>query len=249
MKLDLWYPNHKKHAYPLVLFAHGGGWISGFRNQPRNVTWCKFLASKGLATANIDYRLAVRNSMEDILEDYTDALHFVRENAVNLEIDKDRIVLMGLSAGGHLALLYASFYTFLEQSAKTEGIKGVAAYYSPSDLRDLFGKEQRSLFARFAAMATLKGSPNKRPSQYFYYSPIEWISERMVPTLVVHGKKDMIVPYTSSINFIKKLKSKNVPCKLMVHKEGGHGFENNMNDFKTMKILEYTIRFIKQTFK
>jgi len=37
LKLDIWYPNQKKHAYPLVFFAHGGGWISGFRNQPNNV--------------------------------------------------------------------------------------------------------------------------------------------------------------------------------------------------------------------
>ena len=245
LKLDIWYPNQIKHAYPLVFFAHGGGWISGLRNQPNNVSWCKFLASKGFATASIDYRLAVRNNMKIILTDYVDALDFVKNNAEKLRINKDDITLMGLSAGGHLALLYASFYTFINHDTRMKGIKGVSVYYSPSDLRDMFGKEQKSLIARFATMATLKGIPNKKPGLYSYYSPIEWISERMIPTLVVHGKKDMVVPYTSSINLISKLKSKNIPCRFLLHKEGGHGFETHLKDFRTIRILEETVRFMK----
>jgi acetyl esterase/lipase len=246
LKLDIWYPNQVKHAYPLIFFAHGGGWISGLRNQPNNVSWCKFLASKGFATASIDYRLAVRNNMEIILSDYADALDFVKNNAEMLRINKDRIVLMGLSAGGHLALLYASYYTFMNHETKMEGIKGVSVYYSPSDLRDMFGKEQKSIFARFATMATLKGIPDNKPGRYHYYSPIEWISERMITTLVVHGKKDTVVPYNSSIKLVSKLRSKNIPCRFLLHKEGGHGFETHLKDFRTIRILEETVRFMKR---
>jgi acetyl esterase/lipase len=249
LKLDVWYPSHIKHAYPLVFFAHGGGWISGFRNQPNNISWCKFLASKGFATASIDYRLAIRNSMDNILADYTDALNFVKGNAEELRINRDNIVLMGLSAGGHLALLYASYYTFMNHETKMKGVKGVSVYYSPSDLRDIFAKEQKSLFARFATVATLKGMPNSMPGLYYDYSPIEWISERMVPTLVVHGKKDMVVPYTSSINLARKLKSKKVPYKFLLHKEGGHGFETQLKDFQTIRILDETVRFMKRLVK
>jgi len=245
LKLDIWYPNHIKPAFPLVFFAHGGGWISGFRNQPNNVSWCKFLASKGFAAASIDYRLAMRNSMENILADYTDALDFVKNNAEELKVNKDDIVLMGLSAGGHLALLYASYYTFMNHETKMKGIKGVCVYYSPSDLRDIFGKEQKSLFARFATIATLKGMPDNRPDLYFYYSPVEWISERMIPTLVAHGRRDMVVPYTSSIHLVSKLKAKNIPCRLLLHKEGGHGFETHLKDFRTIRILEETVTFLK----
>lgn len=187
----------------------------------------------------------MRNSMENILTDYTDALDFIKNNAEWLRIDKNDIVLMGLSAGGHLALLYASYHTFMNHETKMKGIKGVSVYYPPSDLRDIFGKEQKSLFARFATIATLKGIPANKPSRYFYYSPIEWISERMIPTLVVHGKKDMVVPYRSSINLVSKLKSKSIPCRLLLHKRGGHGFETHLKDFRTIRILEETVRFMK----
>ena len=249
LKLDVWYPNQSKPVYPLVFFAHGGGWISGFRNQPNNVSWCKFLASKGFAAASIDYRLAVRSSMDHILRDYTDALDFIKDNAERLRVDKDHIVLMGLSAGGHLALLYAAYYTFMNHAPKMKGIKGVSVYYCPSDLRDVFVKGQKSLFARFATMAALKGMPHRKPELYYEYSPIEWISSRMVPTLVVHGKKDMVVPYTSSINLVRKLKAENIPYQFLLHKEGGHGFETHLKDFQTIRILDETVRFMKKLVK
>jgi acetyl esterase/lipase len=245
LKLDIWYPNKKGHAHPLVFFAHGGGWISGFRNQPKNVSWCKFLASKGFAAASIDYRYGIRNSMEEILTDYSDGLEFIKENAIKLRINRYKIVLMGLSAGGHLALLYASYYTYLNQTQKMEGIRGVCVYYAPSNLMDLFAKDNKSILARFATMTTLKGVPNTKSDLYYYYSPIEWISERMVPTAVVHGREDTLVPYKSSVNLVRKLKAKKVPCKFFLHKRGGHSFETHLRDFQTVRILEETVRFIK----
>lgn len=246
VKMDIWYPDRSKDLYPLVLFAHGGGWISGFRRQPNNVSWCKFLAAKGFVTVSIDYRLAIRNDMEAILTDYADALDFVKTNAEELRINKDNIVLMGLSAGGHIALLYAAYHSFMHNEKEMKGIKGVSVYYTPSDLRDIFGKEQKSLFARVAAITTLKGVPGNKPALYGYYSPIEWISERMLPTLVVHGKKDIVVPYISSVKLVRKLKSKNIPCRFLLHKNGGHSFESHLKDLKTIIILEETIRFMKR---
>jgi acetyl esterase/lipase len=185
------------------------------------------------------------NNIAAILTDYSDALDYIRENAEELRIDKDDIFLMGLSAGGHLALLYASYNTFMNHKMKMKGIRGVSVYYSPSDLRDIFAKEQKSLFARFATMTTLKGIPKNKPDLYSCYSPIEWISERMIPTLVVHGRRDMVVPYASSIGLVSKLKSKKVPCRFLLHRTGGHGFETHLKDFRTIRILEETVRFMR----
>ena len=96
--------------------------------------------------------------MEDILSDYTDALDYVRDNSEKLSLDRDNIVLMGLSAGGHLSLLYSTYYTHNDNKDRMEGIKAVVAYYSPSDLNDIFVSENKSLFAKFATKQTLKGS-------------------------------------------------------------------------------------------
>ncbi|NLX62828.1 MAG: alpha/beta hydrolase, partial [Tissierellia bacterium] len=176
LKLDLWLPS-AKGKYPVVFFCHGGGWISGFRNQPNNVSWCKYLASKNLAVVSIDYRYGYKNTMEDILSDYSDALEYIKKNHEALSIDKDKIVLMGLSAGGHLSLLYSTYYTKTENMERMEGIKGVVAYYAPSDLRDIFKADNKSIFSRFATKKTLKADPEEKEDIYRYYSPITYLSK------------------------------------------------------------------------
>lgn len=246
LKLDVWYPKIIQERYPVVFFAHGGGWVSGFRNQPNNVSWCKFLASKGFLAISIDYRYGFNNTMDDILSDYTDALNFVRKNCKTLKADIDRIVLMGLSAGGHLALLYSAYYSYNKALEYLKGIKGVVAYYAPSDLKDIFSKDSKSLFAKFATMATLKGNPKKIEEIYEYYSPINWISKRMLPTLVVHGKSDVVVPFKSSVKLVEKLKENGVKHGFLIHRTGGHTFEFELRDLQTVRIIEQTVRFIRR---
>lgn len=245
LKLDLWLPSNKK-KYPVVFFCHGGGWISGFRNQPNNVSWCKYLASKNLAVVSIDYRYGYKNSMEDILSDYSDALEYVKKNHEALCINKDKIVLMGLSAGGHLSLLYSTYYTKTKNKDKLEGIKGVVAYYAPSDLRDIFKADNKSIFSRFATKKTLKADPQKKEDIYKYYSPITYLSKNMIPCLLVHGKEDQVVPFNSSVKFARKLKEYNIKYRFLVHKKGEHSFDTRRKDVSTVNILEGTLRFIRK---
>ena len=160
LKLDLYYPARMGDKNPLIYFAWGG-WISGFRNQPNNVSWCRFLASRGFMVASIDYRYGLTNSMEDILRDYGDGLQFLRDRAEELKIDRDNIILMGLSAGGHLSLLYAAYNSFLELEDRIKGIRAVVAYYAPSNLKDIFDKGNKSLFAKFGTARTLDGKPTE----------------------------------------------------------------------------------------
>jgi len=252
LKLDCFYPKERRECYPVVFFAHGGGWISGFRNQPNNVSWSKYLASKGMAVVSIDYRYGINNSMEDILEDYSDALEFVRERAKMLRLDSEKMALMGLSAGGHLALLYAAYYTSpcskipaKEKTRRMNGIQALVAFYAPSDLKDIFEKDNKSLFARFATRTTLKGLPTESRDVYRYYSPIYWVSQCFPPVFLAHGKNDTVVPCRSSIKLAKKLKACAVDYRFYVHKKGDHAFEFVFKDFKTIKILESTVNFLK----
>lgn len=245
LKVDIWYPNESASCYPLVLFAHGGGWISGFRNQPNNISWCKYLASKGFVSASIDYRFGFRNDLGDILSDYDDALKYLRKNAKELQIDPKRIILMGLSAGGHLSLLYSSYYSYMEDERRMDGICGVVAYYAPSDLTDLLSPESKSLFAKYATVKTLKGRPDGKEEEYRYYSPIYWISQNMPPTLIVHGKDDKTVPFSSATKLVKELKEYDVKYELFVHTTGDHCFEMNSKDFQTVKILNRTINWMR----
>ena len=175
--------------------------------------------------------------------------YFMLSASPSIEIDKNNIVLMGLSAGAHLALLYSSYNTFMEDEISMKGIQSVVAYYPPSDLKDLFTNDNKSLFARFSVRRTLKGTPTSEEEIYKNYSPISWISEKMIPTLVVHGKLDTVVPFDSSVRLIKKLKSLNVPSAFLVHSKGFHSFDTILKDYTTINIIKKTIRFIKSSIK
>ena len=247
LKLDLWLPGNEKR-YPVVFFCHGGGWISGFRNQPNNVSWCKYLASKNFAVVSIDYRYGYKNSMENILSDYSDALEYVRKNHDKLSIDINNIILMGLSAGGHLSLLYSTYYTKTENKEKMEGIKGVVAYYAPTDLRDIFKTDNKSIFSRFATRQTMKANPKSKEEIYNYYSPINWVSNNMIPCLLVHGTLDNVVPFNSTVKFSQKLKENNIKHTLLVHKNGKHSVDTRLKDITTINILERTVSFIREAF-
>ncbi|MBE6083408.1 alpha/beta hydrolase [Acidilutibacter cellobiosedens] len=249
LKMDIWYPqNFGETKYPLVFFCHGGGWISGFRNQKNNVSWCKYLASNGLCVSSIDYRYGLKSSMNDILFDYTDALDFIKYNSEKLKVDKEKIVLMGLSAGGHLSLLYSAYNSYRKDKEKMEGIKGVVAYYSPSDLKDIFTPENKSLFARFSTKKTLKVDPKSKNEILDSYSPINWVSSNMIPCFLAHGKEDDTVPYSSSQKFYDKLKENGINCYFLTHDKGGHSFDSTFKDDQTVYILNETLNFIKSLF-
>jgi len=226
--LDVYFPKEKSEH--LILFAHGGGWISGYRRQPNNVSWYRFLVSKGFIVATIDYRYGFLNEIEQLVEDLSDAYNFVKNN-----INVKKISLMGLSAGGHLALYFG-----LKHKVKLENI---VSYYSPCDLLDIWKSE--SLFARFAVSTTLKRLPSKSKDVYKYYSPISYVEKGVVPILLVHGMKDKVVPYISSVKMYKKLRCFSNKAKLLLHPFGDHGFEFILKDEKTKSILLKTVDFLK----
>ena len=250
LKLDIWYPEKQSTNHPVVFFCHGGGWISGFRNQPNNVSWCKYLASKSFAVISIDYRYGYKNTMGDILSDYTDALEFVKENSLDLSIDNsDRITSHSSESTSNTEVRssdLSTYYSYNNDSEKMAGIKGVVAYYAPTDLNYIFISENKSIFAKFATKQTLKDSSVAKDEIYDYYSPINWVSENMIPTLLAHGKLDTTVPFKSSFEFAKKLKEYNIKYRFLVHKKGGHSFDTKLKDISTINILERTAAYIKK---
>lgn len=243
LKLDIYYPTKKRELYPAIFFAHGGGWISGSRKLSSVTTWSKFLASRGFSVIAIDYRYSYFHSYEELIQDSSAALDYIRNNSNHLKIDKNKIVLMGTSAGGTLSLYYAAFNTFYNNLSAMKGIKGVIAWYAPADLLDLWRVD--SLFARVAVVTTMKGSPNRKIEDYKMYSPINYVSTRMCPTLLVHGEKDTTVPVESSKKLYKKLKEQGVQAKLLIHPDGNHSFELDLKDFLTIKYVERTVSFAK----
>jgi acetyl esterase len=89
-----------------VLFAHGGGWVTGSRDSRDRL--CRMLANGiGAVVCAVDYRRAPECAHPAALDDYDAAWHWCREEARALGADPDRMAVCGDSAGGHLAVAIA----------------------------------------------------------------------------------------------------------------------------------------------
>ena len=92
---------------PLILFVHGGGWRIGSREASVHTKPAHF-TSQGYAFASVGYRLLPDAPVETQAADVAAGLAYMREEAGRLGYDPDQIILMGHSAGAHLAALVAT---------------------------------------------------------------------------------------------------------------------------------------------
>ena len=107
-KYDVYLPDNRSDA-PIIVMIHGGGWASGDK-QDDNVAAAKagYWVAKGYVFVAINYRLLPKKDPLIQAADVALAIANIQKNAGNWSADKNKIVLMGAGAGGHLAALLSS---------------------------------------------------------------------------------------------------------------------------------------------
>ncbi len=137
---DLWLPPEQIEASGLaVIYAHGGAWRLGDKDMGTR-PFFRRLAGQGHAVMDIAYSLAPQATIPDMVADLQRAIRWLRENGPAHGANPAQIVLMGGSAGGHLALLtaYAGSRPALKLDDSADlTVDGVVAFYPPVDLASL----------------------------------------------------------------------------------------------------------------
>lgn len=141
--IDLWLPDPVPAApVPLVIFIHGGGWSMGSKDKTTGAAKILHFTGRGTAFASVGYRLVPRVRVEDQAADVASAIAHLLHAVPDLPIDLRRIVLMGHSAGAHLAALVGTDPAWLAaEGIGLDAIGGViavegAAYDAPLQIRD-----------------------------------------------------------------------------------------------------------------
>ena len=139
---DLWQPKPGQWRSGLaIIYTHGGAWRYGNKDMMTRPQF-KHLARQGHVILDIDYSISEDTPIEEMVRETKQALLWMKQHAGNYGVDPDKIVLMGGSAGAHLALLTA--YTpghpaFQPRHvAGDESVRGVIAYYPPVDFHQLY---------------------------------------------------------------------------------------------------------------
>tara|TARA_R110002049_G_scaffold309298_2_gene520493 strand:- start:16908 stop:17480 length:573 start_codon:yes stop_codon:yes gene_type:complete len=167
----------------------------------------------------VEYRLVDVAPAPAAIEDIRCVLIYLYKHAETLNIDTNKIVIMGGSSGGHLALmagLLGNENRFDTHCPFDHNIK-VAA------IIDKYGVTDLAPLAYWKSAKNWLGNEYKNNVFIESISPLHYVSEQNPPTFIIHGDADPIVPYQQSVLLFKKLKQHGVKTEFMTLKDGEHG--------------------------
>lgn len=239
--LDLYRLAAAAEPQPLVLVVHGGSWNGGSKRQLPAIN--RWLAAQRYTVASINYRKAPKFPYPAAIDDVFAAIDFLRANAQELRVDASRIVLIGRSAGGQIALSAA-------YSRRDPAIRGVVSFYAPTDLVLGYEKPSRRsvLDAKRVLEDYLRGTPTEQPDLYAAASPVRHVNDTTPATLLIQGELDPIVWPAHSELLAARLKEAGRPHLYLSLPWATHGCDANLAG-PSGQLSLYTIeRFLASLF-
>lgn len=224
---DLYIPTGKGSSPGLILYIHGGAWTSGDKSDYKQ-TIKDVAANHGYAAASVNYRfLSGSVTMAEILADLNAAVTAIYDKANADGYTLNKMITAGMSAGGHLALMYA-YHT--PADAKIRPV-AVCSQCAPTDLADpnfyAEGMVFQNGYLQVASAVVGQNVTNETLAQYTaQYSPVTYAATA-VPTVIAHGQKDNVVPYSNATALDAALTANGVTHLLIPFPNSGHGLDND----------------------
>jgi len=241
--MDIYLPANAKGKIPLVIFIHGGAWLSNdkYADMGYMKKTVAEIVRSGYALASIDYRFSTQAVFPAQMLDCNRAVSFLYDNADKYGFDKNRFALMGFSAGGHLASMVglsknndvAAF--FMPGSSKTFSFKAVVDFYGPAELILFPGSNDEKSPEALLIGAT----PLSRPDLAKAASPITYVDKNDPPFLIIHGEKDDLVSPKQSQLLNAWLNVVGVPNELFILKDAPHYGEMFDADEVRIKVMSF----------
>lgn len=227
-RLDVIVPRDVPGPLPVYVYFHGGGWTSG--DKATLTRYCASQAVDGMVVVNVNYRMAPKFRMAEMMTDANAATAWIAEHIAEFGGDPEKVVLGGDSAGGQLSALLAAASTQPELAAHYKirpalaGIRGVVQHCSAVDFSVIFerGFILGMGFVRMLIPARFDGSL-KQASRYL--SPIEWVHPDYPPVLVTTSRVDPF--YRANLNFIKELRRHKVDVDVHVDDDAQHTWQQD----------------------
>ncbi|MFL5753663.1 MAG: alpha/beta hydrolase [Bacteroidia bacterium] len=230
--LDVIYDKDKK-GLPVIFFVHGGSWMSGSKDMYTRLG--ENFLEKGMVSVIISYRLFPDTDVFGMVEDSRAALKWCIEHISEFGGDKNKIYLMGHSAGGHLAAVAGL--------SEKEPQKHIAGFI----MVDAFGLSAHHFLSEYSMMmpeffANVFG---KQKEKWYLVSPDKLIRKDLPPFLILTGGSTYPFLVFDNKNFAGLLGSLNVSCKhitlpYLSHMQMIFQFEN-----KRSEIYDVILKWMK----
>lgn len=216
---------------PAIISVHGGRWRAGHKRDSSAIK-VKQWAGFGFCAMSIEYRLVGCSPAPACYQDLQCAIRYVHAHAKELNVDTNRIFLIGQSAGGHLVSLAATLGDgpfprtggWEKASNHFRAAISVAANYELTTLS--WGK----------IWSPLRGDPVKARR---FASPVNHVTKTTAPLLILHSDNDRSVPIANALLMVEALKRANATYVLKRYPKMGHMGINE-------EVIKQSLAFIKE---
>jgi acetyl esterase/lipase len=212
-----------KGPFPVVVVVHGGCWLSDY-----NLTYMAHLSDAltkaGYATWNLEFRRVgnVGGGYPGTFLDVAKGTDYIRTLAKSYPINKKQVIVLGHSAGGHLALWLAARENLSRKSflytKNPLKVKGVVSLAGISDL-DTYALEDGS--CNKAVSKLMGGLPKDVSERYIQASPM-LLAPLKIPVRMIQGDLDPIVPATQATRYAERAKRRDVDTRVTMVQNAGH---------------------------
>ncbi|MEZ6146531.1 MAG: alpha/beta hydrolase [Planctomycetaceae bacterium] len=202
LQLNLYVPKGITKPTPCLVFIHGGGWSKG--NKDDYLFYNLAFAKKGYITASLGYRLSGVAKFPAAVHDVKCGVRWLRAHAEKYHIDPEKLVAIGGSAGGHLAMMVGysddpqleGELGYADQSSR---VRAVVNFYGVADSTTQKAKDAHQV------QGFIGGTYDEKPKMYHLNSPMEHLTADDPPTLTFHGSIDELVPVSQATHLHEKL--------------------------------------------
>ncbi len=248
-KGDLYLPSRRQGEFPAVLFIHGGGWTGGHKNLRNARLWGEYFACRGIAMFDIDYELAPESPVHGQVRETKCALRWLKGEADTWGFDKERVMVTGGSAGGHLTGLVATTADVADFdpdcSTHPDEDLTVFAAIPVYGIFDLISFQEQRLDIT-PMLRKVLGIAEPTEEDLLYYSAINWVSPDDPPMIFLQGLGDTLVPWEQSVEMAEALTAVDVRTEVVLAPGGAHGFDAFFNSEQTRMAVEATDAFLDE---
>jgi acetyl esterase/lipase len=237
---DIWLPagaiNAGPRSVPAVVFVHGGAFIAGFPGTRPMLLAA--IADAGIVAIDIEYRLAPPPRWADAPADVLCALGWLATAPELALVDPTRVVIVGESAGGSLALVagYAAGTQAIASSCPEKGAPivpaGVLAIAPAADLTGIWNDATiRDFEGDLFPEEYIGGPPSAYPERYDAAEPFRLLRADLPPTLILAAENDRMVRLERVTTLADRIRAAGSEAELLIAPFVGHGFDGEPNSF------------------
>ena len=236
-----------QERHPVAIVIHGGCYLSGFADLKNTAALSSALTDAGIATWNIEYRRVdnLGGGWPATFQDISLGVDYLRTLAKTYPLDLKRVVIVGHSAGGHLALWAAGRSRLSKGSPlyTPDPLKVRAAVNlaGPGNLRSIF-PSQKDICGSTPITQLFGDTPEEVPERYRIASPAEMLPLKVEQVLIT-GAKDWAVPPKYGQEYEQEARKRGDKIKLIVVENAGH-FEVIAPGTAAWSIVEDTIKLL-----